>query len=252
MKVPFNIELSLKRSIRAIATAVFAVVLTSGAAFAQSEEGAGEPSSESKLMIGFKSGINLSDIRTSGGTEYFTSEAGQKEFAPQIHVFGRYNFTKWIGAELELGWTQNAFTLYGGDGSTNTFRANNFQANALLNVRIPVLSVYHPRFYIGPSYNLNAYTYQRVTGQSAILPTAKIDKTYDVTNAFVPHDFGVVVGTGLQFDVKFATLLLDARYRHGITRTIDAQAGYRNNVLSTVDKGHLSDVAFMVGLGFAL
>jgi hypothetical protein len=251
MKVPFNIEFSLKRSIRAIATAVCAVVLTSGAAFAQ-EDGSAETSSESKLMIGFKSGINLSDIRTSGATEYFTSEGGQKEFAPQIHAFVRYDFTKWVGAELELGWTQNAFTLYGGDGSTNTFRANNFQANALLNVRIPVLSVYHPRFYIGPSYNLNAYTYQRVTGESAILPGYKIDKTYDVTDAFVPHDFGVVVGTGLQFDVKFATLLLDARYRHGITRTIDAQGGYRTNVLSTVNKGHLSDVAFMVGLGFSL
>lgn len=249
MKVPFNIEFSLKRSIRAIATAVCAVIITSGAAFAQ--DGAGEASSESKLMIGFKSGVNLSDIRTSGGVEYFSTDNGQKEFAPQIHVFGRYNFTKWVGAELELGWTQNAFTLYG-NGQTNTFRANNFQANALLNVRIPVLSVYEPRFYFGPSYNLNTYTYQRVTGPSVMVSGYQTDITYDVTNAFAPHDFGIIVGTGLQFDVKFATLLLDVRYRHGITKTINATNGYRDNVLSTVNKGHLSDVALMVGLGFSL
>jgi hypothetical protein len=249
MKVPFNIDFSLKRSIRAIATAVCAVVLTSGAAFAQ--EAAGESSSESKLMIGFKSGINLSDIRTSGATEYFSSEKGQKEFAPQIHVFGRYSFTKWISADLELGWTQNAFTLYD-NGRTNTFRANNFQANALLNVRIPVLSVYEPRLYIGPSYNYNAYTYQRITGPSTMVSGQKTDVTYDVTNAFVPHDFGVIVGAGLQFDVKFATLLVDARYRHGITKAINATNGYSTNTLSGVEKGHLSDVAFMIGLGFAL
>ena len=247
MKVPFNIEFSLKRSIRAIATAMCAVVLTSGAAFAQ--DGAGE--TESKLMVGFKAGFNLSDIRTSGSTEFFSSDNGQKEFAPQIHVFGRYAFNKWVSTDLELGWTQNAFTLYDGAGA-NTFRANNFQANALFNLRIPVLSVYEPRFYFGPSYNLNTYTYQRITGDSPIVAGADRDKTWDVTNAFVPHDFGIIVGTGLQFDIKFATLLVDVRYRHGITRTIDASNGYRGNVLSSVNKGHLSDMAFMMGLGFSL
>ena len=109
MKVPFNIEFSLKRSIRAIATAVCAVVLTSGAAFAQ--DGAGE--TESKLMVGFKSGFNLADMRAGGDTDYFSRQHGNgKNFSPQIHVFGRYNFTKWVGAELELGWVQNAFTTY--------------------------------------------------------------------------------------------------------------------------------------------
>ena len=243
MKVPFNIEFSLKRSIRAIATAVCAVILTSGAAFAQ--DAAGE--SGSKLMIGFKSGFNLSDVRVGSDTDYFEDNQGAgKNFGPQIHVFGRFDFTKWVGAELELGWTQNAFTTFG--TRTTTYRANNFQANALLNVRIPVLSVYHPRIYIGPSYNYNAYTYSRETGT---LYGFNTDQTRDVTSTFAPHDLGVVVGTGLQFDVKFATLLVDARYRHGFSKSV-RRAGNVTNVVPLVRQASISDVAFMVGLGFGI
>lgn len=243
MKVPFNIEFSLKRSIRAIATAVCAVILTSGAAFAQ--EGAGE--TESKLMVGFKAGFNVSDIRIGSDTEYFSKNgAAGKNISPQILVFGRFDFTKWVGAELELGWTQNAFTTFG--NTVTTYRANNFQANALLNVRVPVLSVYHPRVYIGPSYNYNAYTYSRSTGS---LYGYTVDQTRDVTNTFAPHDFGVIVGTGLQFDVKFATLLVDARYRHGFSKTV-RRAGDVTAVQSTVRQASFSDVAIMVGLGFGI
>ena len=243
MKVPFNIEFSLKRSIRAIATAVCAVVLTSSAAFAQ--DGAGE--TESKLMVGFKSGFNLADIRVGTDTDYFEEGGGAgKNFSPQIHVFGRYDFTKWVGAELELGWTQNAFTTF--SNSTTTYRTNNFQANALLNVRIPVLSVYHPRIYMGPSYNYNAYTYSRTTRN---LYGYNVDQTFDVTNTFAPHDLGVIVGTGLQFDVKFATLLVDARYRHGFSKSV-RRAGDVTAVQPLVRQASISDVAFMVGLGFGL
>jgi len=243
MKVPFNIEFSLKRSIRAIATAVCAVVLTSGAAFAQ--YGAGE--TESKLMVGFKSGFNLADMR-NGATDYFSQQRGNgKEFAPQIHVFGRYNFTKWVGAELELGWVQNAFTTY--SNTQTTYRTNNFQANALVNVRIPVLSVYHPRLYIGPSYNYNAYVYGRQTGSAF---GYNFDQTYEVTNDFKPHDFGVVVGTGLQFDVKFATLLVDARYRHGLSKAVNTRGSSVNSVSPLTNTSSISDVALMVGLGFSL
>ncbi len=242
MKVPFNIEFSLKRSIRAIATAVCAVVLTSGAAFAQ--DGAGEK--ESKLMVGFKSGFNIADIRL-GAVDYYTNQEGAgKEVAPQIHVFGRFDFTKWVGGELELGWTQNAFTTY--STRMTTYRTNNFQANALLNVRIPVLSVYHPRIYVGPSYNYNAYTYSRETGTAYGYP---VDQTYDVTNTFAPHDLGVIVGTGLQFDVKFATLLVDARYRHGFSKSVRT-AGDVTSLTPLVRQASISDVAFMVGLGFGL
>lgn len=242
MKVPFNIEFSLKRSIRAIATAVCAVILTSGA-FAQ--DGAGE--TESKLMVGFKSGFNVADIRVGSDTDYFSDDKGAgKNISPQILLFGRYNFTKWVGGELELGWTQNAFTTF--SRTITTYRTNNFQANALLNVRVPVLSVYHPRIYIGPSYNYNAYTYSRETGSYA---GYSYDQTFDVTNSFAPHDFGVIVGTGLQFDVKFATLLVDARYRHGFSKSV-RRAGDVTSVAPLVRQASFSDVAFMVGLGFAL
>ena len=245
MKVPFNIEFSLKRSIRAIATAVCAVVLTSGAAFAQ--DGAGE--TESKLMVGFKSGFNVSDVRIAGATDYFTKQrGGGKEIAPQILVFGRYSFTKWVSTDLELGWTQNAFSMYG--NRISTFRANNFQANALLNVRVPVLSVYEPRLYIGPSYNYNAYVYERITGPSQF-GTGNVDYTQEVTSLFNPHDIGVIVGAGLQFDVKFATLLLDARYRHGFSKAANAQ-GYTGTILARDSRFYVSDIALMVGLGFSL
>lgn len=245
MKVPFNIEFSLKRSIRAIATAVCAVVLSSSAAFAQ--DGAGE--TESKLMVGFKSGFNISDIRVAGATDYFTRQEGAgKEVGPQIHAFGRYDFNKWVGAELELGWTQNAFTMY--TNQISTFRSNNFQANLIGNVRIPVLSVYHPRLYAGFSYNYNAYVYERVTGPSQF-GVGNVDYTAEVTSYFNPHDLGVIVGTGLQFDLKFANLLVDARYRHGFSKAVDAQ-GRTTSALSGVSKVHISDVALMVGLGFSL
>jgi hypothetical protein len=244
MKVPFNIEFSLKRSIRAIAAAVCAVILTSGAAFAQ--EGAGE--TESKLMIGFKAGFNITDLRGAGDVDYFIKNEGNgKNIGPQILVFGRYDFTKWVGADLELGWTQNAFTTY--SNRVTTYRANNFQANALLNVRIPVLSVYHPRVYVGPSYNYNAYVYSRQTGTAY---GYNFDQTFEVTNDFKPHDFGVVVGTGLQFDLKFANLLLDARYRHGLTKAVRTRGNATNSVAPLSNSSSLSDVAFMVGLGFSL
>ncbi|WP_375559267.1 porin family protein [Bernardetia sp. OM2101] len=234
----------MKRSIRAIATAVCAVVLTSSAAFAQ--DGAGE--AESKLMVGFKSGFNLADMRTSSAVGYFIqNDANGKEFSPQIHVFGRYNFTKWVGAELELGWVQNAFTTY--STTQTTYRTNNFQANALVNVRIPVLSVYHPRLYIGPSYNYNAYVYSRQTGSAY---GYNFDQTFEVTNDFSPHDFGVVVGTGLQFDVKFATLLVDARYRHGLSKSIRTRGNGVNSVTPLSNTSSISDIALMVGLGFSL
>lgn len=243
MKVPFNIEFSLKRSIRAIATAVCAVVLSSSAAFAQ--DGAGEK--ESKLMIGFKAGFNITDIRVGSDSEFFTQQEGaSKNIAPQLHAFGRYSFNKWISSDLELGWSQNAFTTF--SNRTTTYRANNFQANALLNVRIPVLSVYHPRVYIGPSYNYNAYTYSRETGTAY---GYSIDQTRDVTSTFAPHDLGVIIGTGLQFDVKFATLLLDARYRHGFSKSV-RRAGDVTSVTPLVRQASISDMAFMVGLGFGI
>ncbi len=243
MKVPFNIEFSLKRSIRAIATAVCAVILTSGA-FAQ--DGAGE--TESKLMVGFKAGVNAADMRNASDVGYFTRNGGNgKNISPQILVFGRYNFNKWVGAEVELGWTQNAFTIF--SSRTTTYRTNNLQANALLNVRIPVLSVYHPRVYVGPSYNYNAYTYSRQTGNSY---GYNFDQTRDVTNDFSPSDFGIIVGTGLQFDVKFATLLFDARYRHGITKAVRTRGNTQNSVNPLSNSSAISDVAFMVGLGFGI
>jgi hypothetical protein len=74
-------------------------------------------------------------------------------------------------------------------------------------------------------------------------------------------DIGLIIGTGVDFDLKFATLMLDARYRHGFS-DINNAYGQSANFIGGSGAGYplslgnqdirTRGLSFQVGLGFKL
>ncbi|MGF1532307.1 MAG: outer membrane beta-barrel protein [Bernardetiaceae bacterium] len=242
---------------------VLAVLLMSGLAMtAQAQEDAeGNKGKSGTLMVGFKGGANLSEF-IGGGLPfgYFASGAGSaKMLGGQFLGLLRYQANPWIAGDLELGWSMGSAKFVGeagrfGQGSgAYTYNTHAFQANLLANVRLPIITVYKPKFFIGPSLNYNFYVNERYTGIRAIgSEVIKIDQSADATDFFEPVDFGAIVGLELEFDLKFAVLLVDARYRHGFSNVNNATMGNAAPALRGKRSLESAGVYLNAGLAFPL
>jgi len=215
-----------------------AAVYALGLSSAQAQDAAQSDSTKSKFMIGARAGLNLSFMSINNDSQI----AGMAEGA-QIGAFAKYSFNDWVAVSLEAAWSQAGarkmgFTSPRFGGQLAFLQTNNVQINPLVQFKIPVLSVYEPYFFAGPSFNLN-YLNSVYYANNAI----------DATNYTTALDFGMLVGAGVDFNLRFATLSLDARYRHGLSDINQKTAGsafmgnanWRSNQLS-----------FQVGLGFPI
>jgi hypothetical protein len=215
---------------------------------ANAQDGASADSTGSKLTVGLRAGLNVSKLRATG--DYNASNYIE---GAQVGAFAHFQLNKWVGESVELAWSQggarglqgqNAF----GQRTVNLY-TNNVQLNVLSHFKVPVLSVYEPRVFIGPSFDFNTYNKANVEGMAT---DAYVKYSTDATNHTKAFDFGIVAGAGVDFDLKFAKLMLDARYRHGISDIRNRNFNQNSGISFSNSSWRTSGFSFQVGLGFSL
>jgi len=221
------------------------------------EEPTEEESNEkkpSKLTFGVRTGMTFGEFQFGGEFNRTNLKSGITS-----GLFLTYNLTDWVGISLEAAYNlQGARNLYAGDNQTrHSFGFHGIQTNLLGYFKLPILSVYEPRLIIGPSLNANV----GVDGMTE-RPTGRTDiKTYyDASEFFETMDMGMIIGLGLDFDLKFARLFVDGRYRQGfsdIGNSVSNGAFHRyaeTHPVTTLGNTSVKSSAwsFNVGLGFAL
>lgn len=248
---------SLNVGLNSLKTAVVAAVCVFSFTTAQAQDAtapAGEGSSgtkkDSKITLGIRAGLNQSEFRYMG-----SYAMTQRVSGAQLGVFLNVKLNNWVTQSLEVAWSQNGarnlpWTTHSGGAGVAEITLNNVQANLLTYFKLPVLSVYEPKVFIGPSWDINTHAGALVQGEAYGLGTKQ---RVAVTNNFKPLDFGIIAGAGVDFDLKFARLFLDARYRHGIS---DMNNKNSNGNVSYGLPGNreirTSSFSFQVGLGFSL
>jgi hypothetical protein len=219
-----------------------AAVYTLGLSSAQAQDAAQPDSTKSKFMIGVRAGLNLSYLRVDNES----SGSGFAEGA-QAGIFAKYAFNDWVAVSLEAAWSQSGArkmqyrsNFFNGDAF---LQLNNVQLNPLVQFKIPVLSVYEPYLFAGPSFNinyLNSVYYGTLSAK-------------DASNFTTALDLGLLVGAGVDFNLRFATLTLDARYRHGLN-DINQKTGVTDGLGAVLGNNawRSSQLSFQVGLGFPI
>ncbi len=220
------------------------------------DAGAGEKK-PSRLTIGVRTGLNLSEFIFAGTTKATLHTEGA-----QVGAFFNIRATNWVELSIEAAWAQNGaanLAAPNASGALHTFTFNNFQGNLLTYFKLPVLSVYEPKIFVGPSFDYIA----SVTSNTEVpTGTTNIKERYDVSDRINKLDVGIIAGLGVDFDLKFARLFLDARYRHGLldlnnnVNTLGNEFGTTGARLPSRALGNstlrTSQFSFQVGLGFSL
>jgi Outer membrane protein beta-barrel domain len=242
-----NLLTKVSKSLVGAAALTVAVFASGQVAAQRAELGA----KKSTFMVGVKGGFSLTEFRTTGDRDFWATNRGAiKIGGVQGLAFARYNATNWGYVELEAGYSLSGANWNGqGRGGINTIRLHNIQTNLLFGIKLPVLSVYEPKVFFGPSFDFNFHASDRYVGPALNGGTSTVYTMRDVTNNFKAMDIGFIFGTQVEFDVKFANLLVDIRYRHGLTqmnnnRTTSNMLGGR-----AINSAGLS---LMLGLGFPL
>jgi hypothetical protein len=214
-------------------------------------------STKSKLMVGLRAGVNTSRFVINNSTE-------TSNFIPGIQAgaFVKYSFNDWVAVAFEAAFSQAGASRVpfnsGSTMSTGDFMSYNVQLNPVLQCKIPVLSVYEPYFFVGPSFTINphnTFTFSGVNGSSAFQDKIQVD------NSLQPLDFGMLVGAGVDFNLRFAVLTIDARYRHGLSdirnqNSLDIFSNARPTENSNLEIGNQTwrsrQFSVQVGLGFPI
>ena len=217
-----------------------ATIYTLGLSTAQAQDAARADSTKSKLMIGIRAGLNANYLRIDNHSSPRTVAEGA-----QAGVFAKYSFNDWAAVSLEAAWSQGgARNLASNDGANVYLQTNNVQLNPLVQFKIPILSVYEPYVFAGPSFNLNYLNTAYVNNMRTGATYAK-----DATNYTTGLDMGFVVGVGVDFNLRFATLTVDGRYRHGLNDINQVTA--RNSFLGNAS-WRSSQLSLQIGLGFPI
>ena len=221
--------------------------------FETKAQDAAKPEKKTSFILGVRTGVNANKLLVShtGSSEWYSGAQGT--------IFGLFNFNNWVGVSLEAGVSQS-----GGAGvryessnpsygkGTIDFRLTNIQANLLSHFKLPVLSVYEPRLILGPSFDFNTFASGNTEG---MVGQSGVKYSYDATQAFQPVDVGAIVGLGVDFDLKFAKLFVDARYRHGLFDVNQLQGTTNARAVSSAMQNYdvrTRGISVQVGLGFKL
>jgi hypothetical protein len=214
-------------------------------------------STKSKLMVGLRAGVNASRFVINNSTE-------TTNFIPGIQAgaFVKYSFNDWVAVAFEAAFSQaGAANMRFNSGTTMSsgdFMSYNVQLNPVLQCKIPVLSVYEPYFFVGPSFTINPHNTFRFSGLNGATP---FQDKIQVDNALQPLDFGVLVGAGVDFNLRFAVLTIDARYRHGLSDIrnknmtdifANATPTDNSNLLIGNETWRSRQFSVQVGLGFPI
>jgi hypothetical protein len=103
----------------------------------------------------------------------------------------------------------------------------------------------------GPSFDLNTRSTVELNqdnGFSVNGAPLLVKQEFNASNEFKVLDFGMIVGAGLDFDMKKSILKVDARYRAGIS-DINNQY-YGGNEMFWNRTVHTSNWMFTVAYGF--
>jgi hypothetical protein len=243
---------SMKKGLKKLSLLVaLATVFAFAFSNAQAQDAA-KPESKSSFLIGVKGGLTVNKMLVShdwSATNYYSGG--------QALAFAHLNFNSWVGTALEVGFSQSGASRFATEATNGPrmtdYRLSNVQANLLTYFKLPVLSVYEPKIFIGPSMDANVYATGNVEGMTAAGTPLKY--RVDATNNFKSMDWAMIVGLGVDFDIKFATLMIDARYRHGIT-DVNNSYGLGDQYISSIGMGN-NDVrtrgwAINIGLGFKI
>lgn len=248
--INFNLN-NLPKSLCPLVFGLFFIVSNSFAQGTERPSGREAEASKKTLMVGLKTGLSVNDFRLNGDADFFIRGRGlAKRAGGQALAFARYYMTDWVYGEIEAGWAQTAASLNYRNGFI-VYRLNNIQSNLLFGFKLPILSVYEPKVYIGPSFDFNMHATEYVAGTTPYSAGlgVPIKRRTDVTNSFKSMDIAWIVGGQVDFDVKFARLILDVRYRHGMTNINNKMTS--TNVLGARSL-ETSGLVFQVGLGFPL
>lgn len=248
--------LTLRKTL-ALTVAAIAFILSANLVQAQGRQEV--EGSKTKFMVGVKGGFSIYDFRNGSDADYFVRLRGMgKTSNGTALAFARYNMTDWVNVDLEAGWSQSGCYNSLSDASgtltgSARYTLNNVQTNLVFGFKLPVLSVYEPRFIIGPSFDFNVHATEYrsgATNATGIGSSVTVKRRIDVTDDFKPMDIGLVVGGQVMFDIDFANLLIDARYRHGMSNINNNMTS--RNLLGQPGVLQTSGLSFMVGLGFPL
>ena len=173
-------------------------------------------------------GINLGKI--SGWTSITWG------FRPGLLVGGYLNFalSKVFSFEPQIYFTQKGAQRQADLGMgvmTTTIALSYIEVPLLFKIAIPLGEDYisRPRIYAGPSI---AYKMRGVYKLSYVDPTGNDDEITPFPD-LKRWDTGVVVGAGMEFDVKGGLLTLDARYSWSLA-TITTSGNKKNQILAAV------------------
>lgn len=217
-----------------------------------SDSGDGGGNKDAGLEIGIRTGVNYGKFILSGA-----ENATERRVGYTVAGVVGYRFNQWLAVDAEVGFAQYAAgrmpyasNFEGGSQGMKDVTLNNIESNLLLDVKLPLVSVYKPRFYAGPSFTVNANATTRVEGNSNINGMPLIYRSNE-TSQYRGFELGAIVGAGLDFDLKVGTLKFDARYRRGLTNFANKNFNYANGGINnrTVHTDNLGfTVAFMIGL----
>lgn len=204
-----------------------------------------------KFMVGLKVGFGINEFITLGGVDFFLRGKGYaKVESMQIMAMGRYNFNNSSTLAFEVGYAQTGALSY----PSYRYTLHNVQANLLLSVKIPVLSVYEPRFFIGPSFGYNIKAGELFEGTSSISGATNLRTFVDRTSYFKAMDWGIIVGGEVMFDLKWGYFFIDARYRHGLTNinSVHGTPSFISRGIFANQTLRNAGIALQVGVGFPL
>jgi hypothetical protein len=181
-----------------------------------------------EVTPGLLLGVNLGKI--SGWTSLTWG------YRPGLLVGGYLNFSlnKVFSFEPQLYFTQKGAQRQQDLGMgvmTTTIALSYIEVPLLLKIAIPLGEDYvtRPRIYAGPSI---AYRIRGVYKLSYVDPTGDDDEVTPFPD-LKRWETGVVVGAGMEFDVKGGLLTIDARYSWSLA-TITTSGDKRNRVLAAV------------------
>jgi hypothetical protein len=212
-------------------------------------EGSGE--SGAGFMVGIRTGVNYSKFMVSGDG---SDAVNQRRVGFVGGAFATYNFNQWFGVSADVLFSQygaRRVAFQAGDVSgLADYTMENIEANLLADIKLPVISVYKPKFYIGPSFNFNMGSGVNLEANMGRNVVFNNYSKWNTVNQFRPVEFGIIVGGGLDFDLKFATLKVDARYRRGWTDINTHNAAQNQEFRGKTI--HNNTLSFTAGLGFKI
>lgn len=176
---------------------------------------------------------NIVDEDGNGGLGYRTGFTGG--------AYGQVEVIPYFSPRLEVLYTQRGASVdeTGNFGDDDTLHLNYIQVPLLAKFNLPVLRQVFPSLYAGP-YVSFAVDKEVDLGDS---------DDEELEGAFGDTDYGLILGTDVDFTFAQKTLTLSARYDLGLANVVNDESVLDD---AGVDPEDLSNTGFTVTLGFGI